>query len=86
VTRAKYCISLRSPVQGMVPLRPMPMVRVAATMRVSSGCMAIFVVFFIFGDWVMVKMRGLLVDGSGWRFYNTARFGLLHRLNRHAFI
>lgn len=38
VTRAKYCISLRRPVHGMVPFRPMPMLRVAATMSVNSGC------------------------------------------------
>lgn len=37
VTRAKYCISFLRPFQGMVPWKPMPMLRVAATMRVSSG-------------------------------------------------
>lgn len=38
VTRAKYCISLRRPVQGMEPWAPMPMLRlVAATISVSSG-------------------------------------------------
>ena len=42
MTRAKYRISLRRPVQGIEPLRPMPMFRVAATMSVSSsGCMAV---------------------------------------------
>lgn len=38
VTRAKYCISLRRPCQGIEPLRPMPMLRVAATMSVNSCC------------------------------------------------
>jgi hypothetical protein len=37
VTRAKYAISFRNPVQGSAPLRPMPICWVAATMRVSSG-------------------------------------------------
>lgn len=40
MTRAKYCISLRNPFQGMEPLAPIPIFRVAATMSVSSrGCM-----------------------------------------------
>lgn len=39
VTRAKYCISLRKPFQGMEPLSPIPIDRVAATIKVSStGC------------------------------------------------
>ena len=37
VTLAKYAISLLRPVQGSVPPRPIPMLRVAATMSVSSG-------------------------------------------------
>jgi hypothetical protein len=37
VTRAKYAISRFRPVQGRVPLRPMPMSRVAARTRVSSS-------------------------------------------------
>jgi hypothetical protein len=37
VTRAKYAISRLRPVQGRLPLRPMPICWVAATMRVSSG-------------------------------------------------
>lgn len=36
MTRAKYAISFFNPVQGRVPLRPMPIFVVAATMRVSS--------------------------------------------------
>jgi hypothetical protein len=36
VTRAKYAISFLNPVQGSSPARPMPMFRVAATIRVSS--------------------------------------------------
>ena len=37
MTRAKYAISRFRPVQGRVPLRPMPMSRVAASTRVSSS-------------------------------------------------
>lgn len=45
MTRAKYCISRLRPFQGMVPWKPMPMLRVAATMRVSSGvAMAVMLV------------------------------------------
>lgn len=36
VTRAKYAISLFSPVQGSVPPRPIPILLVAATIKVSS--------------------------------------------------
>jgi hypothetical protein len=36
VTRAKYAISFFNPVQGSVPARPMPMFRVAATIKVNS--------------------------------------------------
>ncbi len=36
VTRAKYAISFLRPVQGNVPAFPMPMLEVAATIRVSS--------------------------------------------------
>jgi len=36
VTLAKYAISLRSPVHGRVPARPMPMSRVAARISVIS--------------------------------------------------
>ena len=37
VTRAKYAISFFKPVQGSVPRSPMPILDVAATMRVRSG-------------------------------------------------
>jgi hypothetical protein len=36
VTRAKYAISFFRPVQGRVPPRPMPILFVAATIRVNS--------------------------------------------------
>jgi hypothetical protein len=36
VTRAKYAISFLRPVQGNVPAFPMPILDVAATIRVSS--------------------------------------------------
>ncbi len=36
VTRAKYAISFLSPVQGSVPPRPIPILLVAATIKVSS--------------------------------------------------
>lgn len=36
VTRAKYAISFFSPVQGNVPPRPIPILLVAATIKVSS--------------------------------------------------
>jgi hypothetical protein len=36
VTRAKYAISFLKPVHGRVPARPMPILFVAATMRVRS--------------------------------------------------
>lgn len=39
MTRAKYCISFRSPFHGIVPFSPIPIDRVAATIKViSSGC------------------------------------------------
>lgn len=36
MTRAKYAISFFSPVQGRVPARPIPILFVAATIKVSS--------------------------------------------------